>query len=1252
MIKILKKVSARYGWLFITAAWLYTFSFIFTNYLSSSSSTQKAAATVEKYIANQEEAFKRVVKDTATISALISEDGNPVKAQLFTDALGIFIYQLNDIGHPVLIYWNSNKMFIEQNDLSKEDGSFAVNYLNGSFELIKKTVAYKGIKYVCCGLIPVQWKYFLENEYLQTGFAASESLNSAFEISITKSANAYTVRNSSKNTLFYISAKPGISTDRPGGFSIFLRLISMLFLLIFINAVADETTKQKGLITGFIFLASTIFILRLITYYFPFPFEFSKFELFSPIIYASSNLHPSLGDLFINSILFFWTIAFVRKHFVKQNVPGLNKKSRSRFILSWLAMPVLAVITQYLAELIISLVTDSTISLDASNFFSLNIYTFTCFFIICLLMYGWFYLSSFLIVVSGKFNNALLWQLSILVASSLLLITFRIFAHDTTIALVITVWLLLYVFISSGFASSALSSFATSSSFIFRAVFLVASAVALIAYQNNAKEMQTRIRIAEKLQMQTDPAGESLLKLAITNFSDVFLQNNFYRFENEGQNKFLKDSLINENFSGYLNKYDTRIYTFNKNFQSLFNDDSAMYNTIKSIVLNTGKPTSTEGLYYYENAPDRFSYIYEKQVRNVSDSSIDGYIFAIAQPKVYRKEALAPELFKEVNDVMSEMNQGYAYGLYKNLHLVKSFNNYNFPDSINKEKLPATAYLFRDHKGYNELWYNAGSSTIIVVKNNNWFVNSITLFAYNFILFILLALIVHVGNLLIQTGFQKEKLKRLFHFNIRSRIQATIIGLSILSFTIIGAATISFFILRFNKNNKSHLVSTSEVILNEVRDMISSQLVFDESFTLNDLGIQNDLARKISELAEIHHIDINFFLPDGNLLVSSQPYIYNKQVISSQMPPQAFYSMHYGLSTELFQTEKIGNFSYLGIYVPVKDENANTIAYLNIPYLNSQSELKAEISNFLITLINLNALIFIIAGAIALSLTGRITSSFELIGNKMREVALGKTNEVIEWNTHDEIGVLVNEYNIMVKKLEESAEALAKSEREGAWREMARQVAHEIKNPLTPMKLSIQYLQKAIDDNAPNTKELAVNVSKTLVEQIDQLSKIAGDFSQFANIGNIKPEVFNLSEELKKLVNLYSTDDKLKITFYEGTILNRMINQDRIQVNRLFTNLIKNALEACGGNRFTKVEINQYEENNFIVTEIKDNGSGIDEAMQHKIFEPNFTTKTSGTGLGLAICKAIVEKANGKIWFTTKSEEGSSFFVALPLISE
>jgi len=438
--------------------------------------------------------------------------------------------------------------------------------------------------------------------------------------------------------------------------------------------------------------------------------------------------------------------------------------------------------------------------------------------------------------------------------------------------------------------------------------------------------------------------------------------------------------------------------------------------------------------------------------------------------------------------------------------------------------------------------------------------------------------------------------------------------------------------------------------VNEMEKKMSDHNTFDDVVKIYDSVSNNGLQKLVDEVSDIHGVDVNVYDLDGNLQVSSEANVYTKGVLSKKMEPRAYFHLSRLRQVQHVQEEKVGNFSFLSIYSPVRNEQGEVEAFVNIPYFTSKPELRQEISNFLVTIINLNAFIFLIAGLIALIITNRITNSFSLISNKMKEVNLGKQNEAIAWNRNDEIGELVQEYNKMVAKLGESASALAKSEREGAWREMARQVAHEIKNPLTPMKLSIQYLQKAINNNQENVKELSASVANTLVEQIDHLSKIAADFSQFANIGNVRAEVFDLHDVISSLRDLYLSNQQVEFVWYP-VLEKLLINADKTQMNRLFTNLFTNAVEACRERGNCRIEVNEHKDAGQIVISIKDNGEGIAAEMQERIFVPNFTTKSSGTGLGLAMCKGIVEQAKGSIWFETKQGEGTTFFVQLPVVT-
>nr|MCU0334344.1 ATP-binding protein [Chitinophagaceae bacterium] len=380
-----------------------------------------------------------------------------------------------------------------------------------------------------------------------------------------------------------------------------------------------------------------------------------------------------------------------------------------------------------------------------------------------------------------------------------------------------------------------------------------------------------------------------------------------------------------------------------------------------------------------------------------------------------------------------------------------------------------------------------------------------------------------------------------------------------------------------------------------------------------------------------------------------QNVLFLKEVISNRMNPMAFYQLTKGRLHRYIENDQIGNLPYSSIYQPVRGNGGQLIGYLQIPYFATQNELKQEISNFVVILINIIAFVFLLSGGLALLISSSITRSFAVVAERMNQLRLSEKNERIEWQGKNEIGVLVEQYNRMVDQLESSAAMLKQNERELAWREMARQVAHEIKNPLTPMKLSLQFLQKAIKEKHADVPLISERVATNLVGQIDHLSRIAFEFSQFANIGNARLQQFDLHAVIKDLILLYEIQDNLQID-WKKLPQPLMLNADVTQMNRLFTNLIQNAAESVAADQPIQIEISETIRGNRVLIAIADNGPGIPTEVQPRIFMPNFTTKSSGTGLGLAICKAIVEKAGGNIWFTTRPGEGTTFFVELPLL--
>jgi nitrogen fixation/metabolism regulation signal transduction histidine kinase len=324
------------------------------------------------------------------------------------------------------------------------------------------------------------------------------------------------------------------------------------------------------------------------------------------------------------------------------------------------------------------------------------------------------------------------------------------------------------------------------------------------------------------------------------------------------------------------------------------------------------------------------------------------------------------------------------------------------------------------------------------------------------------------------------------------------------------------------------------------------------------------------------------------------------------------------------------------------------VAYLNLPYFAKTSELRTEISSFLTTFLNIY--IFFIALSIFLTLliSRYTTRPLQLIKDNMRSISLGRSNQKINWESNDEIGKLISEYNRMIDELARSAELLAKSERESAWREMAKQVAHEIKNPLTPMKLSVQYLQKAWDEGSDDFDKRLNRFTRTIIEQIDTLSMIASEFSDFAKMPQARSRRNNLIDIIKNAMDLFKDTGHIQFNIHYDPDLDHVVIVDQKQLLRVFNNLIQNSIEAIGDEQEGKIDIRVKAEDDEFLVYVIDNGPGIATEQADKIFSPSFTTKTSGMGLGLAMARSIIINSGGEITFESEKGNGAVFLIRLP----
>ncbi len=1255
MKQFFTKSLNRNAYLLLAAIGLFLVAFLLNKYLFTTSSTRYYSRLIQTRIHDKEKDFQKFTKDTALLRQLADQQYTEEQLEkLIERGYYIFVYgdsATDSVATSRLLFWNTQEVLPDMPADTGTRNGYTTRKANGVYVRTNAQVTLNdGRPLTVVSLIPVLRKYAVQTENLQKEFIPFKK--AIQQVDISTAETDFPIKNISGDVLFYLQ-KTSMRNQQSSLVPIILVLVGFFLLFLCIQQVAIYIDEKFGFWWGLAFLVTCILVLRIWSYLFPEVLDLRQFELFDPSIYGSSSVLSSLGDLLINALLFCWIVIFVnRRANVNAVKPYANQVQNWALVVAVLTAQVISSFT--FSSLLQGMVSDAQISFNVTNVYSLNQYSYIGFVILATLALSYFFLSQVLLTIVGKLVGARNLIVFIITAAiGLAILSFTSDTNRVELNLYVLIWLLIFIWLMQQKIFSGLNFRLNVSEVLFWLFVFSFSMSAVIIYENQKIELDERQRYAGRIALQSDPASERLLSVALTYLDSNFLASNFHRLYNERGNAFVKDSITSRSFIGYINRYEMKIYTFDSLGRPLFNNEPASFDTLNTIFRVQGKRTATPGLRYYERSYDRFSYIFKRECY-LDDSLYLGSLFVLSDPKHYKTDALTPELFRQNRELMPEYSTVYSYAVYDSMrNLVRNYNDYAFPTHIEVDPIPSDQefQIVRKKDGYEELWYRpSADKRIVVARKNNSAIEAITLFAYLFSTFLALLAFYRFVALLIRSRMRWSLFKQHWQLSIRSQIHSTIILVSLLSFIVIGVATILFFINRYQRNNQDRLTRAIQIMTSQLqvglygKDKPDSARLATPVFTAKADTL-------IQEISEVHGMDVNLYDTLGDIRITSNPDadIYTSGVLSTKMNPIAYFRLRNKHYVQTVTEETVGNVDYLSVYAPIRNDAGKAVGYLNIPSYSSQAELKQEISNFIVTVVNLNAFIFLIAGAIALFITNRITNSFTLISQKMRDINLRKINEKIEWKRDDEIGVLVKEYNKMVQKLDDSAEALAKSEREGAWRQMARQVAHEIKNPLTPMKLSIQYLQKAIDNNSKDVKEMTTNVAKTLIEQIDHLSKIASDFSQFANIGNPKNEVFDLHEMLYSLTSLYEATENLDFE-WKPVQQRVLLFADKTQLNRLFTNLLQNAIEASATRDKMIIRMNEELNGEYITVSISDNGVGIPEQTRSKIFTPNFTTKSSGTGLGLAMSKGIVEQANGELWFVTKEGEGTTFFVKLPLL--
>ena len=476
--------------------------------------------------------------------------------------------------------------------------------------------------------------------------------------------------------------------------------------------------------------------------------------------------------------------------------------------------------------------------------------------------------------------------------------------------------------------------------------------------------------------------------------------------------------------------------------------------------------------------------------------------------------------------------------------------------------------------------------------------------------------------------------------SLRIRIFFSMILLVLLASILILGVTV----YQYDEQTQDYNLQRFERKESTATQIIDLELSNKTTYPVNTENLYKIFKERIYEISSINRLNISIYDLNGNLLVSSITNAFEENNIGP-LSYNVLKDLAQNSNHRIVKTRVEDGNGYQSSYSYINDPKFKRIGIVEFQFTQDNSEIEYELREFISRLSLVYLLMLIIAIALAFFLSSYITKSIKSISDKMEQTQLNQRNEKILLHAAgSEIEILVDAYNNMIDQLEESAIKLAKSEREQAWREMAKQVAHEIKNPLTPMRLSVQSFERKFNPEDENIREKLSEYSKTLIQQIDVMSAIASAFSDFAKMPTQNKEEIEVISVIKLAIDIFN-DESIQFHSEEKELFAFL---DKTQLIRVLTNLVKNALQATEETENPEIIVDVSSESEFLKISVSDNGKGITNELKELIFEPKFTTKTSGMGLGLAMIKNIIEAYDGNISFTSEKNKGTTFTVILP----
>ncbi|WP_028296424.1 sensor histidine kinase [Olivibacter sitiensis] len=1137
-----------------------------------------------------------------------------------------------------LKFWSSD-LIVYDSDLGIEEGSYLIDSDNGYYEAIKLT---KG-NVAVIGLIPIKSKYNINNVFLSTEFVPDLSKSNNLDVASYQDREVYYLRNFEGKYLFSVKMNPKNTTYLKTDLELYLWIATAILTLLLVIMLCAQIAKKGYFKLSVLLLFAVLFLFRFVDLkYKLLESQFSS-EIFNPKYYATDEVFPSLGAFMLNILFVYCFVIYVYSH--REQI--VSKRRNYTFFGKGVSFAICAIVL-FLAlhastNLFEGLVHNSNISFDLSNILRLDWFSWIGVISLCVVGHILFLLLDIMLNVVANLGITrkeffLLLSICVLPLFVVELVYYQ-FDFSMFICLVIIVLRSYHLF---GGQKPALANMLV--------ILLLYSVICYIKKSKfiHDKDVENMQLALQRIEYADDINAIPLfIKTEKEIAEDPILIDYFANIERYNS-QLVNDYVRKTYFSGYLSKYEFGLFVQ----PSDVSRDSVTQRRLDEYrrQVELGAIKVSDNFYRSDKGFGLLHYFAVIPVKGEDEDDV-GILIIDLSNRLYEEYVHFPPVLAEGNYDDRNDFQNKSLAIYKKGELVNQVGSETFDMFQPFEQLELFHFVLKETGDRLQVAYRMEPDVVLVLSQKKLGVwEQLASLSFLFLCFLVFALIVLARKILFSNLALYElnwtSLKRwiIISYNrilYSTRIKAIfIIGIL---FTLLVMGSITYVGISNQHRILSDMGATKSV--KRVVSTLQEAIVQDKALVLSE-----NEERMIHAVAKSSDIDVNIYGLNGKLLFSTQQKIYDLGFLSNYMDPYAYLNMNSYERNDFLQTESISLLHYRAVYAPIKDANDYTVAYLGLPDYLSESRINERIGFLLNTLINVYALVIVVLGLVAVYLARGVTYPLMLVQRSLSKTDIVKNNEPISWHRNDEIGALVKAYNQMIMALKDSASRLAQSERESAWREMAKQVAHEIKNPLTPLKLGVQLLERAWREGDPDFDRKFDRFSKSFIEQIDSLAFIASEFSNFAKMPEGKMQEVDICDVLETAIDVYRNNPAVEIFFSIDLNENLYVKGDRDQLLRSFNNLLKNAIEA-GGNMLCIIDISVWvDKKSMVQISIRDNGSGIDNDVKDKIFQPNFTTKSSGTGLGLAFVKQTVEGIGGLISYSTVSGKGTIFYITIPLV--